>query len=302
MTLATFTTAAYLIAGLLFILALNGLSDFTTAKRGNACGMLGMILALVATVLTISRPQVDHKYGAAVTIPAADLKTWGLLAAAILIGASVGLFKARKVEMTGMPELIAQLHSFVGLAAVLVGFNAYLRFTGTGDHGGMFHLNEVWIGILIGAVTFTGSIVAWGKLSGKLKSSPARFPGGANLTITLLVACVVLGVAFAVTTSIWLLIALTVLSLIVGYMLVAAIGGADMPVVISMLNSYSGWAAALTGFTLGIDVLIVVGALVGSSGAILSYIMCRAMNRSFISVILGGFGDTPIEAGDEADR
>ena len=292
MTVQSLVMAAYIVAGLLFVLALNGLGKMETAKRGNACGMFGMVLALIATIVQVAKPWDGSQ------IPHATGMTWLLLAVAVAIGAAVGLYRARKVEMTGMPELIAQLHSFVGLAAVLVGYNAYLSVRDAPNMGGALHLNEVWIGVLIGAITFTGSIVAWGKLSGKIASKPLMLPAHTAINGALLIGAMVIGVAFALTPShsIWLLVAMTIASLVLGWLLVAAIGGADMPVVISMLNSYSGWAAALTGFTLGIDVLIIVGALVGSSGAILSFIMCRAMNRSFISVILGGFGETAAPA------
>jgi len=224
------------------------------------------------------------------------------------VGGAIGLWRARVVEMTGMPELIAILHSFVGLAAVLVGWSGYLQVEGGSDPIEVAHLisqgtlgihhAEVFIGVFIGAVTFTGSIVAFGKLSGRMNSNPMVLPGKNLLNIGALVAFVALTVWFCLSPTIWLLIAVTIVALALGWHLVASIGGGDMPVVVSMLNSYSGWAAAASGFLLENDLLIVTGALVGSSGAYLSYIMCRAMNRSFISVIAGGFG---IEAGPSQD-
>jgi NAD(P) transhydrogenase subunit beta len=232
-----------------------------------------------------------------------------LLGIAMVVGAGIGLWRARVVEMTGMPELIALLHSFVGLAAVLVGWNGYLLVEGGADPAeaallaaqgtlGIHHA-EVFIGVFIGAVTFTGSIVAYGKLSGRIDSKPLMLPGKNVLNVGALVAFAALTVWFVVSPQLWLLVAVTVIALLLGWHLVASIGGGDMPVVVSMLNSYSGWAAAASGFLLENDLLIVTGALVGSSGAYLSYIMCKAMNRSFISVIAGGFG---IEAGPADDK
>jgi len=276
--MTNFVHATYIVSGLLFIFALAGLSRFQTSKRGNAFGILGMALALIATVASVVSPEEGEALDTLGTI---------LLVGAVSIGAVVGIRKALKVEMTGMPELIALLHSFVGLAAVLVGFNSYLE--GSAD---TFHLAEVYIGIFIGAVTFTGSIVAWGKLSEKLPSRPLTLPGRHWMNLAAILLIVGMAFWFVPTRSIIPLILMTILALLLGIHLVAAIGGADMPVVISMLNSYSGWAAAFAGFMLDSSVLIVTGALVGASGAILSYIMCRAMNRSFISVILGGFGET----------
>lgn len=276
--MTNFVHATYIVSGLLFIFALAGLSRFQTSKRGNAFGILGMALALIATVASVVSPEEGEALDTLGTI---------LLVGAVSIGAVVGIRKALKVEMTGMPELIALLHSFVGLAAVLVGFNSYLE--GSAD---TFHLAEVYIGIFIGAVTFTGSIVAWGKLSEKLPSRPLTLPGRHWMNLAAILLIVGMAFWFVPTRSIIPLVLMTILALLLGIHLVAAIGGADMPVVISMLNSYSGWAAAFAGFMLDSSVLIVTGALVGASGAILSYIMCRAMNRSFISVILGGFGET----------
>ncbi len=295
MTIETAAQAAYLVAALLFILALAGLSRHETARFGNLFGILGMGLALIATVAL----AVDG-----------DLSGTGLvlLLVAIGIGATIGLYRAGKVEMTGMPELIALLHSFVGLAAVLVGWNGYLHVEADPDGAeatalaaqGLLgiHSAEVFIGVFIGAVTFTGSIVAFLKLSARIKSRPLTLPGKNLLNLGALGAFVVLTVWFVIDPHLWLLIAVTTIALLLGWHLVASIGGGDMPVVVSMLNSYSGWAAAASGFLLSNDLLIVTGALVGSSGAYLSYIMCKAMNRSFISVIAGGFG---IEAGPADD-
>ncbi|MGY1680903.1 Re/Si-specific NAD(P)(+) transhydrogenase subunit beta [Geodermatophilus sp. SYSU D01176] len=284
MTAVSAAAAAYIVSGLLFVLSLAGLSRHETAKSGNAFGIAGMAIALAATVGLAAR-----------SIEAAAV---GLLVAAMAGGAAIGLWRARRVEMTGMPELIALLHSFVGLAAVLVGWNGYLSVEANAaeqtevpaDLLGI-HSAEVVIGVFIGAVTLTGSIVAFLKLSARIKSNPLMLPGRNWLNLGALVAFAALTVAFVVTPSLGVLVAVTVLALALGWHLVASIGGGDMPVVVSMLNSYSGWAAAASGFLLDNDLLIITGALVGSSGAYLSYIMCRAMNRSFLSVIAGGFGN-----------
>ena len=273
--------ATYIAAGLMFILALAGLSKHETAKKGNAFGILGMVLALVATNYAIAQPADGRSF---------DWTSAALLYGAIAIGAVIGTWKARRVEMTGMPELIALLHSFVGAAAVLVGFNVHLMAT----HTDVLHAVEVVLGIFIGAVTLTGSLVAWGKLNGSIASKPLMLPGRNWINLGMLVAVAGLGWWYVATLSLVPLLLVTLISLALGCHLVAAIGGADMPVVVSMLNSYSGWAAAFSGFMLDQSVLIITGALVGASGAILSYIMCRAMNRSFVSVILGGFGDAPV--------
>lgn len=281
-------TAAYLVAALLFILSLAGLSKHESAKQGIWFGIWGMTVALVATI-ALAVDSDDH----------GGMTTTGivLMVVAILIGAAIGLWRARVVQMTGMPELIALLHSFVGLAAVLVCWASYYTVEAQGAAQTEIsaeliniHRGEVIIGVLIGAVTFTGSIVAFLKLSARIDSKPLMLPGKNALNIGALVLFVVLTVMFIITPSLWILIAATVLALLLGWHLVASIGGGDMPVVVSMLNSYSGWAAAASGFLLGNNLLIVTGALVGSSGAYLSYIMCEAMNRSFISVIAGGFG------------
>ena len=273
--------ATYIAAGLMFILALAGLSKHETAKKGNAFGILGMVLALAATNYAIAQPGAGTNF---------DWTSAALLYGAIAIGAVIGTWKARRVEMTGMPELIALLHSFVGAAAVLVGFNVHL----TATHTDVLHAVEVVLGIFIGAVTLTGSLVAWGKLNGSIDSKPLMLPGRNWINLGMLVAVAGLGWWYVATLSLVPLLLVTLISLALGCHLVAAIGGADMPVVVSMLNSYSGWAAAFSGFMLDQSVLIITGALVGASGAILSYIMCRAMNRSFVSVILGGFGDAPV--------
>lgn len=265
----------YLVAAVLFVLSLAGLSKQETARRGNLLGMVGMGLALAATVVL----SVDSSERSPVV-------TLLLIALVLVIGVSVGTWRARSVEMTQMPEMIAMLHSFVGIAAVLVGFNSYLTET----HADAVHLVEVFLGVLIGAVTFTGSIVAYLKLAAKMKSAPLTLPGRNWLNLGALVVSAGLMGWFIASPSLVPLVLMTVVALGLGWHLVAAIGGGDMPVVVSMLNSYSGWAAAAAGFMLSNNLLIVTGALVGSSGAILSYIMCRAMNRSFISVILGGFG------------
>jgi NAD(P) transhydrogenase subunit beta len=270
--------AAYIVAAVLFVLSLAGLSRHESAKEGNAFGVTGMGLALVATIWL----SVSQAANGALTLL--------LIAVAMAIGASVGLWRARVVEMTQMPELVAMLHSFVGLAAVLVGYSSYLESPESSGAVGNIHSVEVFLGVFIGAVTFTGSIVAFLKLSARIKSSALMLPARHWLNLAALVVSAVLLVWFVTSHSMVPLALMTVIALAFGWHLVASIGGGDMPVVVSMLNSYSGWAAAAAGFMLGNDLLIVTGALVGSSGAILSYIMCKAMNRSFVSVIAGGFG------------
>jgi NAD(P) transhydrogenase subunit beta len=293
MSVGSAAAAAYIVAALLFILSLAGLSRHESAKAGNTYGIAGMALALVATIALAVDGGLAGR-GAVLT------------AVAVALGAGIGLWRARRVPMTGMPELIAILHSFVGLAAVLVGWNGYLSVEGAADDGvaplegaeAGIHSAEVGIGVFIGAVTFTGSVVAFLKLSARMKSSPLMLPGRNALNLGALVAFAVLTVVFVVEPNLPVLGVITVLALALGWHLVASIGGGDMPVVVSMLNSYSGWAAAASGFLLGNDLLIVTGALVGSSGAYLSYIMCRAMNRSFLSVIAGGFGIEATSSGD----
>ncbi|MCO6551658.1 MAG: Re/Si-specific NAD(P)(+) transhydrogenase subunit beta [Gilliamella sp.] len=269
--------AAYVIAALLFIFSLRGLSNQESAKSGNIYGMIGMAIALIAAVASIKGGL--H---------------WIVIA--MIIGAAIGLYLAKKVEMTQMPELVALLHSFVGMAAVLVGLNSYLDPHIQNFQGGELtvHLVEIFVGVFIGAVTFSGSVVAFGKLNGRISSKPLSIPNKHYWNLAAIVVSIILMFTFVEVKSgagatISLLI-MAIIAFVFGFHLVASIGGADMPVVISMLNSYSGWAAAAAGFMLGNDLLIVTGALVGSSGAILSYIMCKAMNRSFISVIAGGFG------------
>ncbi|PWN03219.1 Re/Si-specific NAD(P)(+) transhydrogenase subunit beta [Nocardioides silvaticus] len=294
MDIFSVTGGAYIVASLLFILSLAGLSRHESAKSGLTYGMVGMTVALAMTVLLV----LDH------ALDTDNYLSIVLMLGAIGIGAVIGLWRARIVEMTGMPELIAALHSFVGLAAVLIGWNGHLEGPHHGGSLANIHEAEVAIGIFIGAVTFTGSIVANLKLSARIKSAPLMLPGKNFINLGSLVLFAILTVLYVGTDSRdsasadVLLVVLTALALALGWHLVASIGGGDMPVVVSMLNSYSGWAAAASGFLLGNDLLIVTGALVGSSGAYLSYIMCQAMNRSFISVIAGGFG---IEAPAGAD-
>lgn len=270
-------TAAYIAATVLFILSLGGLSNQETARRGNVYGICGMAIAIIATLLSTL------------------VSDYVVLIITIVLGGGAGLYAASKVQMTEMPELVAILHSFVGLAAVLIGYANYLDHT-TPLYGveKSIHEVEIYLGILIGAVTFTGSIIAFGKLRGKIDGKPVLLPARHWLNLGLGLLCLWLGAVFVGNESVsggtWALIFMTLIAFAFGVHMVMAIGGADMPVVVSMLNSYSGWAAAATGFMLSNDLLIVTGALVGSSGAILSYIMCRAMNRNFISVIAGGFG------------
>ena len=291
------TSAAYIAAAVLFILSLGGLSNQESAKRAVWYGIVGMALAMFATVFG---PGVGN---------------YIVIALMVCIGAYLGMVVARRVEMTEMPQLVAALHSFVGLAAVFIGLNADFELANVrqllasgGDLDTLTGFGkkladkdtveiailkiEVFLGVFIGAVTFTGSVVAFGKLAGKLSGTPFKLPGGHALNAIALLASIVLMVLYAGGAGVWTMIAVMVIAGFIGWHLIMGIGGADMPVVVSMLNSYSGWAAAAIGFTLGNDLLIVVGALVGSSGAILSYIMCKAMNRNFVSVILGGFGGT----------
>ena len=274
---AGFITVSYIGAAILFILSLAGLSQQETARRGNIYGFAGMLIAIVATIFGLQTGN------------------FAVLFPAVIVGALIGVFVASKVEMTQMPQLVAMLHSFVGLAAVLVGVASFLdpgaHFEGTEK---TIHEVEIFLGVFIGAITFTGSIVAFGKLQGTISGKPLMLPARNWLNLVAILASIWLGYVFlsAPTTDAGLmpLLIMIAIALFLGIHLVAAIGGADMPVVVSMLNSYSGWAAAATGFMLSNDLLIVTGALVGSSGAILSYIMCRAMNRNFVAVIMGGFG------------
>ena len=289
------TSAAYIAAAVLFILSLGGLSNQESAKRAVWYGIIGMGLAMFATVFG---PGVGN---------------YILIGLMVCIGAYLGVVVARRVEMTEMPQLVAALHSFVGLAAVFIGLNAEFELANVrqllasgGDIDTLTGFGkkladkdaveiailkvEVFLGVFIGAVTFTGSVVAFGKLAGKLSGTPFKLPGGHALNAIALLASIALMVLYAGGAGVWTMVAVVAIAGFIGWHLIMGIGGADMPVVVSMLNSYSGWAAAAIGFTLGNDLLIVVGALVGSSGAILSYIMCKAMNRNFVSVILGGFG------------
>ncbi|MDH3287248.1 MAG: Re/Si-specific NAD(P)(+) transhydrogenase subunit beta [Betaproteobacteria bacterium] len=291
---ATLATVSYIGATILFILSLGGLSNPETSRRGNIYGIIGMIIAVLATV---AGPNVT-----------ASGYPW--IIGAMVVGATVGLYAARIVKMTQMPELVALMHSLVGIAAVLVGFANYIDPAAAGMFKGAektIHELEIYIGVLIGAVTFSGSLIAFGKLSAKISGKPMLLPGRHWLNLAGLLVVLWFGAQFINTHSVsegmLPLIVMTVIALLFGVHMVMAIGGADMPVVVSMLNSYSGWAAAATGFMLNNDLLIVTGALVGSSGAILSYIMCRAMNRHFIAVIAGGFGTeggTPAAAGGGA--
>ena len=276
-------SSAYIAASILFILSLGGLSGQETARRGNLFGILGMGLAIAVTVFT---PKVGN---------------YGLILGLMVLGGGIGAIVAARVQMTAMPQLVALLHSLVGLAAVLVSIGTYIdpdsNYIGVEK---AIHEVEIYLGVLIGAVTFTGSVIAFGKLQGVIHSRPLMLPGRHVINILIGLACVWLGWIFVgadpLSGGMLVLLIATFLALLFGVHMVMAIGGADMPVVISMLNSYSGWAAAATGFMLSNDLLIVTGALVGSSGAILSYIMCRAMNRHFLSVILGGFGSTSASA------
>jgi NAD(P) transhydrogenase subunit beta len=285
-------TASYIAATILFILALGGLSNQETARRGNWYGITGMAIALVATILG----KVSENYA--------------LLIVALVIGGSIGLYLARRVQMTQMPELVAILHSLVGVAAVAVGYATFMdpeaHFVGVEQ---TIHDIEIYLGVLIGAVTFSGSVIAFGKLSARITGNPMILPARHWMNLGLLLGAIWFGYAFVAESAagggMTPLIIMTVIALLFGIHMVMAIGGADMPVVVSMLNSYSGWAASATGFMLSNDLLIVTGALVGSSGAILSYIMCRAMNRKFLSVIAGGFGTgggTPAASGDGQDQ
>ena len=271
-------TASYITSSVLFILALGGLSNQEKAKRAVWYGIVGMAIAVIATLL-----------GKEIFLT--EWLEW--LIAAIIIGSIIGIIVAKKVQMTGMPQLVAALHSFVGLAAVFIGINsALLPHLELSNTQLIIHNVEVFLGVFIGAITFTGSIIAFGKLSEIISGKALIIPARHALNVIMFFGCLFLGYLFLTHVGNWTLIAMTIIAFLIGAHLVLAIGGADMPVVVSMLNSYSGWAAAATGFMLGNDLLIVTGALVGSSGAILSYIMCKAMNRNFISVILGGWGDT----------
>ncbi len=296
-------SATYVVAAVLFILSLGGLSNQESAKRAIWYGIAGMALAVLATIM------------------APDIKNTALVIIALLLGGAIGVYVAGKVQMTEMPQLVAALHSFVGLAAVFIGLNAEIELSMVqnliANNADLKQLTgfakklaektsveiailkvEVFLGIFIGAVTFTGSVVAFGKLAGNIDGKPFKLSGGHMVNAGAALFCILLGVLYFQGAGIWTMILVTLIAGFIGWHLIMGIGGADMPVVVSMLNSYSGWAAAAIGFTLGNDLLIVTGALVGSSGAILSYIMCKAMNRHFVSVILGGFGETTGKAAE----
>lgn len=290
----SFEGLAYIAAALLFILALAGLSQQKSALRGNQMGIFGMAIALVA-VIAVSLVMYAHDPAMAAI----------LMVVAVGIGGSFGIFLAKRVEMTDMPQLVAMLHCFVGLAAVLIGFNSFFTTPGAETAENAYHMGEVGLAVFIGAVTFTGSIVAYLKLAAKINGKPLVLPGRNMLNLAMLIAIIVL-IGWFITTrgvdaGIIPLLAICVISLVMGAHLVLAIGGGDMPVVVSMLNSYSGWAACMAGFTLGNDLLIITGSLVGSSGAYLSYIMCKGMNRSIFNVILGGIKNEKAPSGDAAE-
>ena len=262
---------AYLVSAILFILALKGLTHPATARRGNFYGMGGMVIAIAAPLM------------------GSEVRDYGFIIAGVAAGAVIGTVLAMRIQMTAMPQLVAALHSFVGLAAVLVAIGTFLNHQAAGQVDGLL-MGELSAGVIIGAITFTGSVIAFGKLQGLISGKPVVFTGQHALNAALGLATIALGVHFGMTGSLVSLGLMTLLAMVLGVTLIIPIGGADMPVIISMLNSYSGWAAAATGFTLGNNLLIIVGALVGFSGAILSYIMCRAMNRSILNVVFGGFG------------
>jgi NAD(P) transhydrogenase subunit beta len=295
---------AYLISGVCFILALRGLSSPATSRRGNRLGIFGMGVAVLTTLL-INAPVPE---GAFLPQPTPDdLATLVRILAAIAIGGAIGFFIARKIAMTDMPQLVAAFHSLVGLAAVLVGLAAYLNpiAFGIAEADGLIHAQsrvEMGLGIAIGAITFSGSVIAFLKLAGKMSGAPIMLPGRHVINLGTLAAILGLVAYFTQDQDLWVIVLITALSFAIGFLLIIPIGGADMPVVVSMLNSYSGWAAAAMGFTLHNSAMIITGALVGSSGAILSYIMCRAMNRSFISVIAGGFGADDSASGGGAAK
>jgi H+-translocating NAD(P) transhydrogenase subunit beta len=283
---------AYLVSGVLFILALRGLSSPRSSRRGNIMGIAGMAIAMITTMVTLAPIPDDHWWPRPTPH---DLLTLAKVVIAIGVGAVIGLSIARRIQMTAMPQLVAAFHSLVGLAAVAVGWAAYLspeafgilRADGLIDPTSRV---ELGLGIAIGAITFSGSVIAFAKLNGNMSGAPILLPARHFINLSLIVAIIGLVGWFTQDQSLWIIGALTALSFLIGFLLIIPIGGADMPVVVSMLNSYSGWAAAAMGFTLHNTAMIITGALVGSSGAILSYIMCKAMNRSFISVIAGGFG------------
>ena len=268
---------AYLVSAVLFILSLKGLTHPSTARRGNVFGMIGMAIAVIATLL------------------GSEVQSYGFIIAGVVLGAMIGAVLAMRIRMTAMPQLVAALHSFVGLAAVLVAVGTFLNKRDAGLLNAVL-MGELSAGAIIGAITFTGSVIAFGKLQGLISGKPVKFAMQHQLNAAIALVTIALGVHFAMTGSVFSLALMVVLALVLGVTLIIPIGGADMPVIISMLNSYSGWAAAATGFTLQNNLLIIVGALVGFSGAILSYIMCKAMNRSIINVVFGGFGSESADA------
>ncbi len=296
---------AYLVSGVLFILALRGLSSPASSRAGNRFGMTGMAIAVVTTLMTQAPIPEGHWWPDPTP---QDLATLGKITAAIAVGAVIGLTIARRIQMTAMPQLVAAFHSLVGLAAVLVGWAAYLNPEAFGIVGADGFINpvsrlEMGLGIAIGAVTFSGSVIAFAKLNGNMSGAPIILPARHLINLGTLVAILVLTGLFTQDQGLWVIGTITVLSFLIGFLLIIPIGGADMPVVVSMLNSYSGWAVAAMGFTLHNTAMIITGALVGASGAILSYIMCKAMNRSFISVIAGGFGaEEGSGSGEKVDR
>ncbi|KQM49041.1 NAD synthetase [Sphingomonas sp. Leaf208] len=313
LTVSPWASLAYLVAGVCFILALRGLSSPASSQRGNRFGIIGMTIAVVTTLVT-HVPFVQHLLvsdtGSTIAVRAIDWTTVVEILAAIGVGAAIGLVTARRIAMTAMPQLVAAFHSLVGLAAVLVGVAAYLNPQAFGISDLVIPLIgqpfavihtvsriELGLGVAIGAITFSGSVIAFLKLNGNMGGKPIMLPGRHVINLALLAAILGLIAYFVTDQSVWIFWTITVLSFVIGFLLIVPIGGADMPVVVSMLNSYSGWAAAAMGFTLHNSAMIITGALVGSSGAILSYIMCRAMNRSFISVIAGGFGTSDAGAG-----
>ena len=283
---ADLLATAYLLSAVLFIFGIKGLASPKSARRGNLLAMAGMVLAFLAVLAS------------------PDISQYSWIIAGVVGGAIIGSLLALKVEMTAMPQLVAMFNSLVGLAAVLIALVSFLNHLPVAGHNNGLFMAELAIGSIVGAITFTGSLVAFGKLQGIVSSSAVSFPGRHVFNVVLLVAMVVLSVYFAVEQQLWIWAAITGIAALLGILLVISIGGADMPVVVSVLNCYSGWAAAITGFTLNNELMIITGALVGASGAILSYIMCRAMNRSIVNVLIGGFGQTAADpsAADLGDR
>ncbi|MFC0590601.1 NAD(P)(+) transhydrogenase (Re/Si-specific) subunit beta [Novosphingobium aquiterrae] len=302
----SWASLAYLASGVLFILALRGLSSPSTSRTGNRFGMIGMLIAVVTT-LVVHEPTKQQLLSSGVIFVFTDFAAYAQILAAIAIGGAIGWITARKIKMTDMPQLVAAFHSLVGMAAVLVGWAAYLNPEAFGIAASAGFIMpqsrlEMGLGIAIGAITFSGSVIAFLKLAGKMSGAPIMLPGRHVINLATLAAILGLTAYFMTDQSLWVIATVTALAFIIGFLLIIPIGGADMPVVVSMLNSYSGWAAAAMGFTLHNTAMIITGALVGSSGAILSYIMCKAMNRSFISVIAGGFGAEAGPAGEAKEQ